>query len=232
MRSSMGSRDIDRNGHLTKGRTAASEAGFTLIELLVVIAMVAVLSAIALPGWLLFTQQQRVSTVNDEIFRAIKEAQSEAKQLRLRRRISFRVNLAGEAEYALHDGDVNVEDVSDLSWKQLGEAQEIQANQILLWTNMVLGEENQITSIGDAYPQPDEEDGEEITIGFDQYGAIEPLPTEADLAEGSAGFRVAVSVPSSSDPDEGVESTSRCVVIKTILGAVQTDQGSDCRPGS
>lgn len=228
----MGSIDIDRNGHLSKGKKAASEAGFTLIELLVVIAMVAVLSAIGVPSWLGFTQQQRVSTVNDEIFRAIKEAQSEAKQLRLRRRISFRVNGAGEAEYALHDGDVNVEDVSDLLWKQLGEAQEIQANQILLWTNMVLGEENQITSIGDAYPQPEGEgEGEEITIGFDQYGAIDPLPEEY-LIDNPAGFRIAVSVPSSSAPDEGVESTSRCVVIKTILGAVRTEQGSDCRPGS
>lgn len=221
-------------------RVKIVDAGFTLIELLVVTAMVAILSAIAAPSWLAFSQQQRVSTVNDEIYRAIKEAQSEAKQLKLVRRVSFRENDAGEAEYALHSENVDAKDVGDGSWKRLGEEQGIKSNQILLWTTIELGKINNITSAAlsaDDYPKPTK--AKPITIQFDQYGVVDP-DTKPNLGKEPTaigdppeeGLIIAVSVPRSSDPKKGVESTSRCVIIKTILGMVQTKQGSDCRPGS
>jgi len=60
---------------IAKNRTL----GFTLIEILVVVAMVGILSAIAAPSWLAFTNNQRLAASQTKVFQAIKTAQSDAK---------------------------------------------------------------------------------------------------------------------------------------------------------
>jgi type II secretory pathway pseudopilin PulG len=56
------------------------DQGSSLIELLIVVLMIGVLSAIAAPSWQAFTTGQRLKTVNNQVFQAIKLAQAEAKR--------------------------------------------------------------------------------------------------------------------------------------------------------
>lgn len=227
-----------------KGKGKNIDRGFTMIELLVVIAIVGILGAIAAPSWLAFTRQQRVSAVNDEIFRAINEAKTDAKVTKRDYSVSFRVNGDGVAQIAIHrasikpapdPSDPDAEVLSDEAWKDLGADLQVKPDQILLFTNMELGGVNTITSgaIGPGvYPQPTESDP--ITIEFDQYGNLDPL-TNPDLGNIDVpeqyGLIIAVGVPSS-DGDTAIDSTNRCVFVKTLLGAMQTRQGEECRPGS
>jgi len=78
-----------------------STRGFTLIEVLVVIAMVGILSAIAAPSWLAFTNNQRLRAANGKVFSAINEAKSKAKTDKSTVIAEFRQN-GDRAEYAIY----------------------------------------------------------------------------------------------------------------------------------
>jgi prepilin-type N-terminal cleavage/methylation domain-containing protein len=76
------------------------QAGFTLIEVLVVVLMVGILSGIAAPSWIGFTNNQRARTSQIRVASGLKEAQSNAKNKKVGYQISLRNN-NGTGQYLI-----------------------------------------------------------------------------------------------------------------------------------
>jgi len=68
----------------------SSIQGFTLLEVLAITVILGILAGIAAPSWFGFMERQRLNVAQDEIFRAIQQAQQKARQESTSWQVSFR----------------------------------------------------------------------------------------------------------------------------------------------
>jgi len=202
----------------TTEKASQSDQGFTLLEVLVVVIMVAILSAIAAPGWLAFVNRQRVAKVNDGVFSAMQEAKREAKRGKLSYSVSFKQEANKVPEVALHPASVPATSIS--SWKSLGESLEIKPDQVLLCSNVGTTYNTDVSSLNCGFNTPK-------TITFNYQGI---LADQANGDEADPNLMVIVGIPQSNNSTQVIDSTKRCVSVKTLIGSMQVGQGSQCNP--
>jgi prepilin-type N-terminal cleavage/methylation domain-containing protein len=92
-----------------------SDAGFTLLETLLVILIIGTLAGLVAPTWRGFVENQRLNTAQDEIYQAMRQAQSQAKKEKLTLQASFREH-NGVVQWAVHPASVNA---SAANWNSL-----------------------------------------------------------------------------------------------------------------
>ncbi|NEO37457.1 MAG: prepilin-type N-terminal cleavage/methylation domain-containing protein [Moorea sp. SIOASIH] len=190
------------------------DAGFTFMELLIVILMVGILSSIAAPSWLAFVNRQRVNKVHERVLSVIQEAQRQAKNKKLSYSVSFRMN-DGVPEAAVYQdknnkGEDNTPET--FQWQSLVGDLGVKPDQVWVGTNLI--DDNK--SGGTLSILEDQK-----TITFDNQGVLE----NPDIGDGLA---IVVAVPDSKEKDNPIKATKRCVIVKTILGALQTKTKGDC----
>lgn len=95
-----------------------SNSGFTLIEILVVVLMIGVLSVIVAPSWLGFVDVRRLNTAQDQVYRAMREAQSNATRDKINWQASFREN-NGVVQWAVHPADSTQFIPTNVNWNNL-----------------------------------------------------------------------------------------------------------------
>ena len=83
-------------------------AGYTLLELIIIVAMMGILSAIAAPGWSRVVEHQQLNSAQNQIYRAMHSAKSNATRDKVTWQVSFRqVTLNGKdvVQWSIHPAE-------------------------------------------------------------------------------------------------------------------------------
>ncbi|WP_372726740.1 Tfp pilus assembly protein FimT/FimU [Nostoc sp. TCL26-01] len=83
-----------------------STDGFSIPEILAVLLMIGILAAIGLPSWLASLEIQRLNKAQNEVYNAMRQAQSQASKEKLSWQASFREQ-NGVVQWAVHPMSVN-----------------------------------------------------------------------------------------------------------------------------
>ena len=188
------------------------DKGFTLIETIFVAAIIGILAAIAAPSWLAFVNQQRVRAANEELFRALRDAQSQAKNTKQSYSVSFKTENTTQGKvprFAIH-----LANTTPSIWEDLGKDLEIKPEQVLLGTNLT-GE-----NVGGATLTYASTTAQRIT--FDYRGTLQPTLNGTLI--------VTLATPQLSNSTQAINATRRCVKVATLLGAILTGKENECNP--
>lgn len=90
----------------TNKAVSRSTAGFTLFELIVAVGIVGILSAMVAPIWFSFVQRQSLNIAQNQIYRAMQEAKSNAKLQKVTWQFSIR-KTDDVVQWAVHSTSVS-----------------------------------------------------------------------------------------------------------------------------
>ena len=114
-------------------RYIGQDTGFTIIEMMVVFLMIGILSAIAAPSWLAFIDIHHLNIAQDQVYRAMREAQSQAKKEKLTYHASFREQ-NNILQWAVHAATI---DPSNAQWNDLDASVQLDTESTLQLSNGV-----------------------------------------------------------------------------------------------
>ncbi len=110
-----------------------SSNGFTMLEMLVVLFMIGILLAIVTPSWLAFVNTHRLNVAQDQIYQAMRQAQSQARKEKLTYHASFREQ-NNILQWAVHPAKMNP---SHANWNNLDANVQLDAESTLQLSNGV-----------------------------------------------------------------------------------------------
>lgn len=196
---------------------ANQPSGFTLIEVLVTVLIIGVIAAIIAPGYVTWANNQRSNAARSQIVEAIRKTQSLAKNTKVNREIRFDAN-NGNPRFAIVPAIDN----------GAGLPTRVPNAQIRNWTP-INGDAKERMELRVDPVSPYSSSGvtDSANLGgivFDQYGSI--VVSNPNTRLGTANtvsdriFAVQVSTVGNQH--------KRCVVIRTLLGALQEEKNANC----
>jgi len=185
-------------------------AGFTLIEVLAVVTMIGILAAIAAPSWVAFSERQRLNSANNQVYQAMRQAQSNAKLKKETWQASFQQK-AGKVQWAV--STFNNTDTAipwqDFSGERIGTS--IQINTGATVTTLNRPDSSKVF----------------YRILFNYKGC--PIFAVSNTCTNSGfDFSSTAKSPQIILSNNNGSTAKRCVIVLTPLGATTTAQDTDC----